>query len=127
MQEVARRGPSDSQTARAAAPSLAGGLRALVVAPGGAATAFDLLQKECTIGRGQECRVRIDDPKVSRLHADITRDPHGRYLLTDLSSHNGTVVDGRQLVGALVLRGGEAVRLGQSRFEIRFQRPGKDT
>ena len=80
-----------------------------------------------TVGRDLRCDVVIDDAKVSRLHAEITRDPHGRYRFADLSSHNGTVVDGRQLVGALLLEGGETVHLGRTRLEIRLVRPTEDT
>lgn len=71
-----------------------------------------------TLGRDLRCDVVLDDPKASRLHAEIVRDQRGRFLLTDLSSRNGTIVDGRQLVGSLPLVGGETIRLGRTTIDI---------
>ena len=76
-----------------------------------------------TVGRDLRSDVVIDDTKVSRLHAEITRDTHGRYLLTDLTSRNGTTVDGRQLVGSLPLVGGELLRFGRTCVEIFTTKP----
>ena len=53
-----------------------------------------------TIGRGQEADIRVDDPHVSRLHAELTLTKAGRYYLTDRNSTCGTEV----------LRGGKWVR-----------------
>jgi hypothetical protein len=46
------------------------------------------------IGRDESCEVRLDDPLVSRRHAEI-RFEHGRWWVVDLASRNGTRVDGR--------------------------------
>jgi hypothetical protein len=46
-----------------------------------------------TIGRLPECAIALDDPNVSRRHAQIRRD--GPYvILVDLGSTNGTKVNG---------------------------------
>jgi pSer/pThr/pTyr-binding forkhead associated (FHA) protein len=76
-----------------------------------------------TIGRDLRSDVVLDDPKVSRLHAEIVRDSHGRYALTDLRSRNGTTIDGRQLVGSLRLRGGELLKIGRTVIEVSAQQP----
>jgi pSer/pThr/pTyr-binding forkhead associated (FHA) protein len=45
------------------------------------------------LGRGTDVDLRIDDPGVSRRHAEIR---HGaNTVIVDLGSTNGTVVDGR--------------------------------
>jgi len=71
-----------------------------------------------TVGRDLRNEVVLDDTKVSRHHAEIVRDGSGHYILTDLASHNGTTVDGRQLVGSFLLNGGEVVRFGRTIVEI---------
>jgi pSer/pThr/pTyr-binding forkhead associated (FHA) protein len=77
-----------------------------------------------TIGRDLRAGVVLDDVKVSRLHAEITRDADGGFHLTDLSSRNGTLVDGRQLVGAFRLQGGEVLRIGRTTVEVHLEEPG---
>ena len=53
-----------------------------------------------TIGRGGGVDIRLSDPSVSRLHAEIIR--RGPYAyVTDLGlSRNGTRVNGRLVPGA---------------------------
>ena len=48
-----------------------------------------------TIGRGADCDIRVDDPGVSRRHAEI-RVSGSVAVIVDLGSTNGIVVDGRR-------------------------------
>jgi len=48
------------------------------------------------IGRAHECDLMLDDPSVSRAHAELS-DHHGRWQLRDLDSKNGTYVDGLRI------------------------------
>jgi hypothetical protein len=70
-----------------------------------------------TIGRGHGVDVRLDDPTVSRLHAEITR--RGPYVyLADLGlSRNGTKVNGRP-VARRVLEDGDVLTFGAARCRI---------
>ncbi len=45
-----------------------------------------------SIGRNPSCDIRFNDTSVSRRHAEITRDPNGRYRLIDRGSTQGTFV-----------------------------------
>ena len=56
---------------------------------------FPLGDEVTTIGRGQGVDIRLDDPSVSRLHAELYR--RGPYVyVVDLGlSRNGTRVNGR--------------------------------
>lgn len=63
-----------------------------------------------TIGRSVGTRIRIDDTEVSRRHAKIYHDGE-HFRLVDLSSANGTFVNGRRLADA-VLHHGDSIRLG---------------
>jgi FHA domain len=76
------------------------------------------LQPEVTtVGRGSHVDVRLTDPSVSLLHAEIVR--RGPYIyLADLGlSLNGTRVNGR-LIARKVLSDGDALTFGSARCRI---------
>jgi hypothetical protein len=76
-----------------------------------------LSQDVTTIGRGSCVDVHLDDPSVSRLHAEIVR--RGPYAyVTDLGlSRNGTRVNGR-LVARRVLLDGDVLTFGTARCRV---------
>jgi hypothetical protein len=101
------------------------GTRTPALAPAGAGhprlvagddVAHPLTRAVTRIGRGTDVDVRVDDPGVSRHHAEILL---GReILLRDLGSTNGTYVDGVQ-VGEVALRDGAVIQLGGTRMTFR--------
>ena len=66
-----------------------------------------------TLGRGRQCDVVINDPNVSREHAEI-RPRGGSWVITDLGSTNGSQLNGRRIDGSEVLRAGDEIELGES-------------
>jgi hypothetical protein len=70
-----------------------------------------------TVGRGAGVDIRLDDPSVSRLHAELVR--RGPYVyVTDLGlSRNGTRVNGRP-VARRVLDEGDVLSFGAARCRI---------
>ena len=72
------------------------------------------------IGRSSGCDIVVDDPNVSRRHAEIRRMGEG-YSLVDLGSTNGTEVNG-QRVGETSLMNGDVIGVGTTRltFERRL-------
>ncbi|MBK6848394.1 MAG: response regulator [Proteobacteria bacterium] len=52
------------------------------------------LQDGALIGRGSEALVRLEVPEISRRHALVTRRTSGRWVIEDLGSRNGTLVNG---------------------------------
>jgi FHA domain len=80
-------------------------------------TVIPLLENVTTIGRGCAVDVRLSDPSVSRLHAEIVR--RGPYAyVTDLGlSRNGTRVNGR-LVARRVLDDGDVLTFGSARCRV---------
>ena len=62
-----------------------------------------------TIGRDPDCDVYISDPRVSREHAAL-RVVDGTWVLEDLSSRNGTWLDGER-VHRVEITGSLAIRL----------------
>jgi hypothetical protein len=72
-----------------------------------------------TLGRSRQCDMMLDDPNVSRTHAEV-RPRGGSWVLTDLGSTNGSRVNGRQIDGSEVLKPGDTIELGTSQvtFEL---------
>jgi len=74
------------------------------------------------IGRGEDCDVQFDaqlDVRVSTHHAEI-RFEGGQYVLIDVGSTNGTLVNGK-LVRTHRLRSGDKIAFGaQGGPEVRF-------
>jgi hypothetical protein len=73
-----------------------------------------LSKAETTIGRAEGCDLGLyGDPLVDRLHAHIVREG-GRYVLADLGSASGTLLNGRRVTEPTALQSGDAIRLGNS-------------
>ncbi|MCA9669526.1 MAG: FHA domain-containing protein [Myxococcales bacterium] len=63
------------------------------------------------IGRGLDADLRIEREEISRAHARITQPHPGHFMLEDLSSKNGTRVNGLP-VQARALRFGDRIHIG---------------
>jgi Protein of unknown function (DUF3662)/FHA domain len=81
----------------------------LVVGPTGA-----------TLGRSRQCDVVLDDPNVSRQHAEI-RPRGGSWVLTDLGSTNGSSLNGRRIDSPEVLKRGDEIELGTSALTFELE------
>jgi FHA domain/Domain of unknown function (DUF1707) len=68
-------------------------------------------ERPVVLGRSRRCDVVLDDETVSRIHAELRRGHDGWYL-RDLSSSNGTCVDGRPIARAERVYPGARIRLG---------------
>ena len=66
-----------------------------------------------TVGRGRQADVVLNDPNVSRQHAEI-RPRGGSWVLADLGSTNGSRLNGRQIESSEVLRDGDEIEVGES-------------
>jgi hypothetical protein len=72
-----------------------------------------------TLGRSRQCDVVLNDPNVSRQHAEI-RPRGGAWVLSDLGSTNGSLLNGRRIEGPEVVKAGDEIEVGTSviRFEL---------
>ncbi len=72
-----------------------------------------------TIGRSRQCDVVLNDPNISRQHAEI-RPRGGSWVLTDLGSTNGSCINGRRIDHPEVVKPGDEIEVGTSviRFEL---------
>ncbi|AKZ58838.1 hypothetical protein SAM23877_5793 [Streptomyces ambofaciens ATCC 23877] len=69
------------------------------------------------IGRDPASGLRLTHETVSRVHAELSRQG-GMWVLRDLSSTNGTTVNGRRVIGAAVVREGDLIGFGQMAFRL---------
>jgi hypothetical protein len=71
------------------------------------------------LGRSRDADVTIDDPNVSRRHAEV-RPSGGSWIVNDLGSTNGIKVNGRRVRGPQSLKQGDVIELGTSQvtFEL---------
>jgi len=77
--------------------------RTVVVGPAGA-----------VLGRSRDCDVVLNDPNVSRHHAEV-RPSGGSWIVNDLGSTNGIKLNGRKIRGPESLKRGDVIELGTSR------------
>jgi DNA-binding winged helix-turn-helix (wHTH) protein len=72
---------------------------------------FALSEGAVEIGRSATVAIRVDAAGVSRRHARIVVSG-GEARVEDLSSKNGTFVDGKPVSGVRLLRDGDEIRIG---------------
>ena len=89
--------------------------RLLVTAGPSKDQTIPLPEGEATIGRDPANVVAIIDPSVSRKHCLLRREEDGRFLIRDLDSRNGTLVNGAP-VKEQFLRHGDEIATGDSLF-----------
>ena len=66
------------------------------------------------LGRDWKCKIVLNDPQSSRIHAEVFSDEDG-WWIRDNESSNGTYVNGQQIDNARLIDGTE-VRIGSSLF-----------
>lgn len=81
---------------------------------------FLLEEGQCTIGRSEDCTICLDDPLASRRHAQVTLTKDDPPVILDLSSRNGTFVNGKPISGAVTLAAGDTVRVGTQDIAVSF-------
>jgi signal transduction histidine kinase len=64
---------------------------------------ISLEPKGVTLGRGSKCDVVLDNSNVSRMHARISQDPFGRWIIEDMDSYNGVLIDGKRIKAQAIL------------------------
>lgn len=87
------------------------------------AVSVPLEREEIILGRALEADVRINDAKTSRRHAKINKVLNAEtseieYVLTDLNSKNGTLLNG-QKIDREILQNGDKIQIGE--YLLRFE------
>jgi len=86
---------------------------------------FQLSENVSFIGRNNISAIFLDHPAVSWNHAKVIRQSGDSFIIQDLSSNNGTFVNGKQLRQARLLARGDVVQIGP--FNLVYQGRGKFT
>lgn len=79
-----------------------------------------LLAARCTVGRTENNDIQIDDQRASKHHA-VVRFERGAYVLEDLESANGTLLNGHYCVEPTRLKNDDEIVIG--RTMLLFQSP----
>lgn len=96
----------------------------------GGKTVFPLQQPVINLGRRLDNHLIIDNPRVSRSHAQL-RLVRGRYLIFDLNSNGGTFVNGKRITqhtlapGDVISLAGYAIIYGEDNPETSAKAGGK--
>lgn len=68
-------------------------------------------QTEWTMGRSKDCEILLDDPNVSRRHAQVKKDWSG-YVIADLGSKNGVLVNDKLIQKPRRLKDKDEITIG---------------
>jgi len=75
------------------------------------------------LGRGTDADIQVNDPGVSRRHAEIRLMPEGpegvRVVVVDLGSTNGTLVNGRRTSESELIDG-STIKIGTTELTLRI-------
>lgn len=96
---------------------------ALKVVSGPLADQIFTIEKPITLGRQGD--IVLEDPKVSGIHASITKTSSGKWVITDNESKNGIRVNEIR-VKAVTLRPGVVFHIGENAFEVFSLDPPKE-
>ena len=90
---------------------ISGGPARLIVMEGPQAGQKIKIDGDIVLGRAIDSTVVLEDPEVSRSHVRITRTPGGAYVLEDLGSRNGTLINGLPVDRQLLIFG-DKIQIG---------------
>jgi pSer/pThr/pTyr-binding forkhead associated (FHA) protein len=114
--------PSTAKPAPAPKPSrkrkAAAAAQLAVIAGPSAGTSVALSSLPVTIGRAEDCTIRLSDDYVSNHHARLV--PRGQdWLVEDTGSTNGTFLGNARVTAPVVLPLGGNIRIGRNVLELR--------
>ncbi len=104
--------PSNAKPAEAKATKI------VVTAGEKIGTEIALSGRQLTIGRAGDSDLIVDDEYTSTHHAKLVF-INGEWLVQDLDSTNGTLLDGKRVATTTVVPLNTQVRVGQTSFELR--------
>ena len=97
---------------------ISGGEFSLVVQSAtGRSLEYPLVRSSISIGRSPACDVAVQDPRVSRRHAELRLQEQG-WVIADQGSSHGTLVNGVRLTAPSEVLPGDEIRLGNSTIRL---------
>ena len=117
----ARRPPSPPRSAHGRARGAAGRpeleTRLRILDGPSAGTEYAIAGSVVRLGRADDNDIVLPDSNASRNHAELVRDPSGKYVVRDLGSRNGILVNRRKVPQAL-LSNGDRITIGSTSVEF---------
>ncbi|PJF22369.1 MAG: hypothetical protein CUN56_06320 [Phototrophicales bacterium] len=71
------------------------------------------------IGRGREAHIRLEDPRMSRVHARFTLEEAG-FVIWDAGARNGIYLNGEKLSHSAVLHENDQLQMGETIFVVKL-------
>jgi pSer/pThr/pTyr-binding forkhead associated (FHA) protein len=81
-------------------------------------TVVKLVRGDYSVGRAEDCTIRLTERNISRSHARIYRDGDDEWTLEDKNSYTGSFVNGERVSGTRPLKHGDTIQLGDYRLEL---------
>jgi len=75
------------------------------------------VHREITMGRKEDNSLPLVDPYVSGHHARIYL-KNTEYILEDLGSTNGTLLNNERLIGKSAIKAGDEIKIGKVIFKV---------
>ncbi len=98
------------------------GLEAEIVTLSWNGKQHEIEKRRVVIGRSKDADIQVEDPNVSRRHAEV-RQEGAAYWVVDFDSTNGTEINGRRLERAK-LRPGDTITVGSTELVFRRESGG---
>jgi adenylate cyclase len=93
--------------------------------PGGTRSIPIELGGVCSIGRGTQNTIILEDASVSRKHAIIDCQSSNDCYVTDAGSRNGTFINDVRIAARTRLRHGDCLRIGEVPLRVLFEEAGQ--
>jgi len=110
--------PASGSNPASAKPSEQKATKIVVTAGEKIGTEIALSGRQLTIGRAGDSDLIVDDEYTSTHHAKLVF-INSEWLVQDLDSTNGTLLDGKKITTTTVVPLNTQVRVGQTSFELR--------
>ncbi len=86
---------------------------------------FSFDKGSITIGRDPGCDVKIDNPVLSRRHAQISSE-NGQFAIEDLGSTNGVFLRDQKIAVKTPLKDGDEFRIDKFTFHVKLGEAGAE-
>jgi len=84
----------------------------------GRKTVVPVVRDEISIGRNDDCLVRLTEKNVSRKHGRLLRES-GKFFIEDLNSFTGIRVNGEKIAGKQPVNEGDLIQI--SEYDLSLQ------
>jgi pSer/pThr/pTyr-binding forkhead associated (FHA) protein len=92
-------------------------IRIVISDPDGTTTVVPFVRDEILIGRKEGNTIRLTERNISRSHCELRRSDDS-YVVRDLGSYNGVIVNGQRIEGETTLQPGDSFCIGDYTVQL---------